>query len=543
MDVSKINLSDIKEEVVLWDGNLIFKKTKPVKNENWQKYPREKLVNFPPNTGTYKITDPASPVAVCVPRQDMELQELCLQAGAGIVGPVVTPNHGIELMVCNIVANPNLRYLILAGEDSGHLSGDAINAVSENGINWETGMIIGTKSPTSPFLKNFARWAEKGRQILERFRNQIQVINLLGCTDKKAIEFAIRACIQEPENPFIMKNLKTNLEYLLYDKGMFEEEPLIVNFKETSKKAGAFEGLDRVGTTIHSNSVSEAWNMLWTYILEHGIYCQFDSTVKGVDTISTQVVIHDLNDNLIPESYSPFEGLTKEQVKDYVNKYSTWVYLFPHSDVKYDDKLKEFVVYFPEKFDYVYGSRLCAYGWERLNKEEQEEISNFVKKFHKKYYNTVPDFTAVEEFHKELQELKPYKEKKVVDSIYKISESLKICIKENIQSYRLYMSLQDPFIDLSTDPRKTHAPCFCLYEVFPRKVHGQWQLDTVLLLRAHAYMAFPGNANGGIKINKYLSYVAGIKPGKYIHHSGCAQIYDFLLSKEELEKKEKEAFK
>lgn len=541
MDIFNIDLSNIKEGVVLWDGNITFQPTEPLETENWQKYPREKLANFPPNTGTYKITDPASSVAVCVPRQDMELQEICLQAGAGIVGPVVTPNHGIELMICNIVSNPNLRYLILAGEDSGHLSGDAIRAVSENGIDWETGMIIGTKSPTSPFLKNFVRWGEKGKTILERFRNQIQIIDLLGCTDSNTIAFTIRACIQEPEHPFIMENMKTNSKYMLYDIGMFNEEPLIINFKETSKKAGAFEGLDRVGTTIHSNTVSQAWNMLWSYILDQGLYCRYESTIKGLDTISTQVVIRDLNKDLIPESYSPFEGLTREEVKDYINKYSTWVYLFPHSDVKYDKKLKKFVVYIPEKFDYVYGSRLCAYGWERLNNEEKKEIFDFVKEFQKKYYDKVPDFNDIEEFHKELQELKPYKEKKVVDSIYMISESLKTCIKENIQSYRLYMSLQDPFLDLSKDPRKLHVPCFCLYEVYPRKIHGKWQLDTVFFLRAHAYEAFPGNANGGIKLNKYFSHVAGIKSGTYTHHSGCVQIYDHLLSKEKLEKKEKEA--
>ena len=37
--------------------------------------------------------------------------------------------------ICNIVSNPNIRYLIVFGPESpGHLLGDAILALAENGV-------------------------------------------------------------------------------------------------------------------------------------------------------------------------------------------------------------------------------------------------------------------------------------------------------------------------------------------------------------------------------------------------------------------------
>ena len=58
-----------------------------------------------------------------------------------------------EKIICNIVANPNIRYLIVGGPESeGHLTGEALKALIQNGVD-EKARILGTDSP-HPFLYN-----------------------------------------------------------------------------------------------------------------------------------------------------------------------------------------------------------------------------------------------------------------------------------------------------------------------------------------------------------------------------------------------------
>ena len=50
--------------------------------------------------------------------------------------------------MCNIVANPNIRYLILGGpESAGDLTGEALKALITNGVD-KGKRIIGTNAPT-----------------------------------------------------------------------------------------------------------------------------------------------------------------------------------------------------------------------------------------------------------------------------------------------------------------------------------------------------------------------------------------------------------
>lgn len=503
--------------------------------KGWSKYPREKLAHFPPNSGTYEVSDPASPVAVCIPRQQKELQDLALKSGAAIVGPCVTPNTGVELLITNIVSNPNIRWLVLAGRDSGHMSGDVIYSVWKNGIDEKTGRAIGSKSPTSPFLRNFVHWGQRGKDVLERFRSQLTVLNLLGCEDPFTIAAVTRAALQEPEAPFRLTGEGTDIT--LYDPGTFLAEPLVMKYHETALNKGYFESFSRVGTAMHAPSVAETWKMMQSLLLQRGILAKWDSTVKGLSVLASQATIYNIDSDLVPKDYKPFQYLeTPEQTADYINKYSTWVYLLPHSDVRYDENIDRHVVVFPEKFDYVYGSRLCCYGWGSLSEKERAPIKRVMLDFHEKFYEKLPDFKQIVGLHEELAQLEAYKQRKVVDQLFEISKGARYSVENDIDSYRLYMSLQNPFKDLSPIPTQLHPPCFCLYEVFPRRPDNKWQLDTVFFLRAHDYHAFPCNANGGIKLNKFIAEFASIPHGLYTHHMGSLQLYDWYLDKETLKR-------
>jgi hypothetical protein len=150
-------------------------------------------------------------------------------SGAAISGMLQTENIGLEKMICNIVANPNIRYILLCGRESaGHLPGESLLALKQKGVA-DTKQIIGTRAPT-PHLYNIPL------ELIERFRNQIvSVINLLcqpGEKDTsvpglnpKVIEKAVWSCYQEEPVVF--------MGYTLYDIGAYPE-PAICH-KITSK--------------------------------------------------------------------------------------------------------------------------------------------------------------------------------------------------------------------------------------------------------------------------------------------------------------------
>jgi len=183
---------------------------------------------YPPEEGRYVRGNDYSSVAVCVildtfdfaiPSELNELVMVGADSGAALAGLLQTENIGLEKMICNIVANPNIRYIVLCGRESpGHLPGESLLALEENGVT-DTKQIIGTKALT-PYLHNIPL------ELIKRFRNQIvSVINLLcqpGEKDTsvpglnpKVMEKAVRSCYQEEPVLF--------MGYTVYDIGAYPE--------------------------------------------------------------------------------------------------------------------------------------------------------------------------------------------------------------------------------------------------------------------------------------------------------------------------------
>ena len=183
---------------------------------------------YPPETGRYVRGNEYSPVAVCtildtfdyaIPQDLNELVLAGVDAGAAIAGMLQTENIGMEKMICNIVANPNIRYLVLCGREStGHLPGESLISLMQKGVG-EDMHIIGSRALT-PVLANIPI------SIIERFRSQIvTIIDLLclpGTKDRdmpglnpKTIEQAIRSCYQEEPVKF--------MDYSLHDIGAYPE--------------------------------------------------------------------------------------------------------------------------------------------------------------------------------------------------------------------------------------------------------------------------------------------------------------------------------
>ncbi len=131
---------------------------------------------WPPVAGEYFVVDPSAPIAVTTLSSLTLAGQLAGQKlpGLAIVGKLETENIGLDKLIKNVIANPNLRFLIISGvEPAGHLSGQTLLALAENGLD-ENNRVIGSKGK-KPILRNVSR-AE-----IETFRQQMRVVDLIGC--------------------------------------------------------------------------------------------------------------------------------------------------------------------------------------------------------------------------------------------------------------------------------------------------------------------------------------------------------------------------
>ena len=100
--------------------------------------------------------------------------ELC------IVGKTETENIGIDKIIRNIISNTTIKVLILAGKETrGHLAGNTLLSLKKNGVD-ENMKVIGAHGKR-PILSNVTK------EEVEAFRNQVSVINMIGCEDQEAI--------------------------------------------------------------------------------------------------------------------------------------------------------------------------------------------------------------------------------------------------------------------------------------------------------------------------------------------------------------------
>ena len=176
--------------------------------------------DYPPEDGRYLRGNDFSPAAVAIilttdedkiPHELETLVRVGIETGAALSGTVQTENIGFEKIICNIVANPNIRYLIIGGPESwGHSTGEALKALINQGVD-EKKRIIGTNAPY-PFLFNLSM------KMIERFRKQLSVIDLQFEGDPDLIRKAVWSCYQESPVEF--------RGYSLYDPGAYPKPPL-----------------------------------------------------------------------------------------------------------------------------------------------------------------------------------------------------------------------------------------------------------------------------------------------------------------------------
>ncbi|MHA2424757.1 MAG: tetrahydromethanopterin S-methyltransferase subunit A [Candidatus Thorarchaeota archaeon] len=165
---------------------------------------------WPPVSGDFEVGNPDRSVAVCTLGKKIEVN-----ADYSIIGTCKTENIGIERIIVNVISNPNIRFLILAGpEVPGHHTGSSMSSLYNNGIESDTRKIIDAAGAI-PYIENVPI------EAVERFREQIEFVNMMNVSDPDRIAAKVHELNKRDTSPY-------------------PEEPIWIDFKGApEKKASA----------------------------------------------------------------------------------------------------------------------------------------------------------------------------------------------------------------------------------------------------------------------------------------------------------------
>src|SRR5271157_1510394 len=156
--------------------------------------------------GDFHSGDANSCVAVVTFGSHLDEEGIC-GAGAAMCGSCKTENLGLEKVIANYIANPNIRFMLCCGtEVKGHLAGQTMIALHKGGV--KDGRVVGAEGAI-PFIENLNDAA------LKRFQEQIEVVNIMESEDLNAIKAK-------------MNELKAR------DPGAFAADAIVVEVKEAA---------------------------------------------------------------------------------------------------------------------------------------------------------------------------------------------------------------------------------------------------------------------------------------------------------------------
>jgi tetrahydromethanopterin S-methyltransferase subunit A len=184
--------------------------------------PDERL-GWPPLPGDYFVLRCQAPVAVCTLNSSpiaAQLRDLA-PTGLSIVGTLHTENLGIERLIRNVNANPNVRFLIVCGQDTqqriGHLPGQSLASLFANGVD-EGLRIIGAQGKR-PVLKNVTT------EEIGAFRRNIELVELSGEERPSIIVDQIADCASRNPGTASSIALPSPIKTVFVDKS----EPLVLD--------------------------------------------------------------------------------------------------------------------------------------------------------------------------------------------------------------------------------------------------------------------------------------------------------------------------
>lgn len=139
---------------------------------------------WPPLPGAYCVGNSSASVAVCTLTDSCLMDQAARLPGVAIAGRVFTANLGLERIILNVTANPNIRFLLLCGRDSPLFKpGQTLKALLLNGLSPER-RVIGAEGYL-PIL------APAASTLVERFRRQVELVDRTDEEDPAALETVI----------------------------------------------------------------------------------------------------------------------------------------------------------------------------------------------------------------------------------------------------------------------------------------------------------------------------------------------------------------
>ena len=149
-----------------------------------------------------------------------------------IYGRLKTENIGIEKIVANTISNPNIRFLVICGDDiRGHRSGSSLLALHKNGID-SNHRIIGAPGAI-PYIENLEE------EAIKRFQKQITIVDLMG--EKEKIDSIIADLTNGAPSSYgesyIAIRIKPKMTVSLTDKRALHSK-IVISYLGKVKKRG-----------------------------------------------------------------------------------------------------------------------------------------------------------------------------------------------------------------------------------------------------------------------------------------------------------------
>ncbi|MBA3045208.1 MAG: tetrahydromethanopterin S-methyltransferase subunit A [Candidatus Thermoplasmatota archaeon] len=144
-----------------------------------------------PWRGEFTIGSPNSQIAIDTLSSKMNFPPELV----AIWGQHKTENLGVEKIIANVVSNPNIRYLILCGQEvRGHRSGQSLRALHSDGIDGN-GRIIGARGAV-PYIENVSA------EAIARFREQVELVDMIGTDDLGIVLEKVKELSAARKEPF-----------------------------------------------------------------------------------------------------------------------------------------------------------------------------------------------------------------------------------------------------------------------------------------------------------------------------------------------------
>jgi tetrahydromethanopterin S-methyltransferase subunit A len=223
--------------------------------------PRE---GWPPLAGNHTVLGYQRPVAICTLNSEDLWNELVdLQPeGIAVVGMLNTENLGIERLIQNVVANPNIRFLIACGEDSrrkiGHLPGQSLVALGKNGLG-ERFKIIGAKG-RRPIIRNLKP------AMVDHFRQTVEIIDMVGKLAAPSIVTTATSLAKRnpgPATPYQTEATVPVVSGIIPDKMVSDSNGFFVIYPDQTRGVISLEHFSNDGvltTLIEGKTASELYH-------------------------------------------------------------------------------------------------------------------------------------------------------------------------------------------------------------------------------------------------------------------------------------------